>query len=307
MLIPSFRPSQARFSFAVAVLSALVLFLLNVAVAENPLTETEQMIPPSKTAPIDLAKLVRSTPEMIRDGNALFQMNCASCHGANGAGDGVAAPAMNPKPRNFTSLEGWTNGPKISQIFETLQNGLVRNAMPAFTQLSFEERFKLIHFIRSLHPDYPQDSPEDLRTLDQKYGLSKGQDMPGKIPVRMAMMLMAEDGDKHQPITAAASSQTGKAAGGLDGVRLFNKYACTTCHNIDRPDRLVGPSLYDVGSRLNPADIKESIVDPDAKVTPGYPPNVMGTTLKAMGFYNKVTPAELEALVQVLASRKGQQ
>lgn len=34
-------------------------------------------------------------------GKAKFQTLCASCHGAAGKGDGAAAAALNPKPRNL--------------------------------------------------------------------------------------------------------------------------------------------------------------------------------------------------------------
>lgn len=39
--------------------------------------------------------------KMIYDGAGA----CASCHGATGAGDGVAAAALDPKPRNFSTGE----------------------------------------------------------------------------------------------------------------------------------------------------------------------------------------------------------
>jgi mono/diheme cytochrome c family protein len=35
-------------------------------------------------------------------GKAKFQQLCASCHGANGKGDGAAAANLNPKPRNLS-------------------------------------------------------------------------------------------------------------------------------------------------------------------------------------------------------------
>lgn len=35
-------------------------------------------------------------------GAALFATHCAICHGSGGAGDGLAALALNPKPRDFT-------------------------------------------------------------------------------------------------------------------------------------------------------------------------------------------------------------
>lgn len=34
-------------------------------------------------------------------GKAKYDQLCATCHGATGKGDGAAAAALNPKPRNF--------------------------------------------------------------------------------------------------------------------------------------------------------------------------------------------------------------
>jgi mono/diheme cytochrome c family protein len=34
-------------------------------------------------------------------GQALYATHCAICHGGGGAGDGIATPALNPKPRDF--------------------------------------------------------------------------------------------------------------------------------------------------------------------------------------------------------------
>lgn len=38
-------------------------------------------------------------------GKAKFQQLCAVCHGPAGAGDGAAAPGLNPKPRDLGSAE----------------------------------------------------------------------------------------------------------------------------------------------------------------------------------------------------------
>ncbi|RMG68634.1 MAG: cytochrome c [Calditrichaeota bacterium] len=108
-----------------------------------------------------------------------------------------------------------------------------------------------------------------------------------------------------------ATQETAPApAGGTEGAgggpqALFTKYLCTTCHKLDAPGKLVGPSLYDVGSRLSKGEIYEAIMDPDATVAPGFPPGIMSATLKANKFYQKVTPAELKAMVDYLASLKG--
>jgi mono/diheme cytochrome c family protein len=36
-------------------------------------------------------------------GQALFAARCAICHGGGGDGEGIASPAINPKPRDFTT------------------------------------------------------------------------------------------------------------------------------------------------------------------------------------------------------------
>jgi mono/diheme cytochrome c family protein len=37
----------------------------------------------------------------IAEGKKVFETNCAMCHGPEGKGDGAAAAALNPKPRNL--------------------------------------------------------------------------------------------------------------------------------------------------------------------------------------------------------------
>ncbi|MCA9772006.1 MAG: cytochrome c [Myxococcales bacterium] len=41
----------------------------------------------------------------LREIHAEFERRCGVCHGANGQGDGPAAVALSPKPRNFSDKE----------------------------------------------------------------------------------------------------------------------------------------------------------------------------------------------------------
>ncbi len=108
----------------------------------------------------------------------------------------------------------------------------------------------------------------------------------------------------------AGATPSGGAAvalgAGLDGPGVFAAFLCGTCHTIDKPDRLVGPSLFDVGSRLSKAEIYEAVMDPDATLAEGYPGGVMPATLGASGFFQKVSPEEIRALVDYLASHTGE-
>lgn len=116
-------------------------------------------------APVDAKKLVASGAELQPKGQKLFAQNCVTCHGAEGHGDGPAAAALNPKPRNFTADVGWKNGRKVTQIFKTLTQGLQGTPMPAFAGLPAEDRFALAHYVQSLGPKAESDSDADIAGL----------------------------------------------------------------------------------------------------------------------------------------------
>jgi cytochrome c2 len=105
------------------------------------------------------------------------------------------------------------------------------------------------------------------------------------------------------PPTPAAAVPT--AAAGKTGPELVQQWACNTCHKFDGPDKLVGPSLWDIGTRQDANYIRESVLQPDAYVVPDFPPQVMHTTLNGLGFYQQVTLQDLNTLVDYLTSLKG--
>lgn len=59
---------------------------------------------PRPEPPAEYASLkdpLRPTPENLAKGKEIYTANCAPCHGVSGAGDGPAAPSLNPKPADF--------------------------------------------------------------------------------------------------------------------------------------------------------------------------------------------------------------
>jgi mono/diheme cytochrome c family protein len=145
------------------------------------------------TPPVDVNAESKSTPEKINKGKTIFETNCISCHGTEGKGDGAAGKTLNPPPRNFTVLTGWKNGNKISQMFKTLSEGIPGSSMAQFVNLSPEERFSVIHYVRTFNNDFPKDSPEDLKALDIQYSLSAGIKQPNQIPVSSAIKILVNE------------------------------------------------------------------------------------------------------------------
>jgi mono/diheme cytochrome c family protein len=172
-----------------------------------------QLQSPRVVPPVDIMKASIPAGDIIEKGSGLFKMNCSSCHGDDGLGDGPTAAMLDPKPRNFHSLSGWKNGSKITQIYTTLENGIPESAMPAYNYLAPADRIAMIHFVRTLTPEQPKDSEPELRQLEQTYRLSEGMNVAGQIPVKKALQVMI----KEEAATVEAAKKGIEVFDHLDG------------------------------------------------------------------------------------------
>ncbi|MBC8159063.1 MAG: c-type cytochrome [Alphaproteobacteria bacterium] len=96
-----------------------------------------------------------ATNEIIAEGRALYNDNCAICHGAKGLGDGEGAEDLDPKPADLlmmTSMPMATDGFFLWSISDGGE--AFETAMPAFEEiLSEDERWKIIRALRAGLPD----------------------------------------------------------------------------------------------------------------------------------------------------------
>ncbi len=90
--------------------------------------------------------------EAVREGVALFQSNCASCHGEQADGHGAAAGGLTPPPANFRGTDVLARH-SDAYLFYRLTEGKPGTAMPSFRgALSERERWALVTYLRSLTP-----------------------------------------------------------------------------------------------------------------------------------------------------------
>lgn len=100
------------------------------------------------------AKVVKSpltpTPAVVAAGKALYDDKCANCHGDKGKGDGPEADMYDTPPTDLTK-PGLLDGMSDGELFWKISKG--RRPMPVFEkQLNEQQRWQLVHFVRTLAP-----------------------------------------------------------------------------------------------------------------------------------------------------------
>ena len=87
-----------------------------------------------------------SDKKTAEQGEKVAKVNCVSCHGDKGKGNGPAAVALNPKPADWTSVR--VQKESDGEIFWKISNG--RGAMPPWKHLPENDRWDLVNYIRTL-------------------------------------------------------------------------------------------------------------------------------------------------------------
>lgn len=96
------------------------LLLLAAACGKNePAAAPAAPEPAKEAAPLAQAPAAAAPTESAQD---VYNSRCVPCHGASGTGDGPAAAALNPKPRNYTDAT-WQASVTDEQLKKTILYG----------------------------------------------------------------------------------------------------------------------------------------------------------------------------------------
>ncbi len=108
----------------------------------------------------DIKVVPRKQPDLAK-ARPLYAEHCASCHGVDGYGDGVAAVGMSPPPINFHDVARY-NQRTLFGLHSTITQGVSDTAMLAYDQLSDEERWSLAFYVGSMAVDVSSDQASSL-------------------------------------------------------------------------------------------------------------------------------------------------
>jgi mono/diheme cytochrome c family protein len=221
-------------------------------------------------APARAAKL--PPPET---GQPLYELHCLQCHGERGLGDGPAAAVyLYPKPRDFSrglfKIRSTPSGslPADQDLFDTIGRGMPGSAMPGFSQLTAQERWALVSYLKTLVEAYRYRKPE--------------------APVRV---------DPAPPKTAARLTL---------GKEIYRKMECFKCHGEtgqgDGPSAAELSDDWDIPIRVR--DFTDGTYKGGSTDRDLYLRFTTGMTGSPMPAYSddKMTAAERWALVQYVQS-----
>lgn len=86
-----------------------------------------------------------SAPQ-VAQAAAVYQAQCAACHGATGRGDGLAGLQLEPRPVAFTDKDRARERSTFA-LYQAISQGIEGTAMPGFGTISESDRWALAFFI----------------------------------------------------------------------------------------------------------------------------------------------------------------
>lgn len=166
----------------------------------------------AKAAPADIAikarglaaLLVQHYPIPLRParppdytkGKVLYGQLCASCHGANGAGDGPAGINADPPPIAFTD-QARANERSLFALYQVIRQGLKGTSMASYSSLPEEDVWALATYVGAIaYPETREAVGRELLVNDEKLRAKLDMDQyVGTTPAALARELGKPDAE----------------------------------------------------------------------------------------------------------------
>ena len=220
------------------------------------------------------ASVTDAWDEQVARGQNRYQIYCTPCHGPALDGKGTVAgvaldggPRLQVPPANLHSERVTTM--VVGQIYGSIRNGVNAGNMPSYAaQIPVADRWAIVAYVKAAQM--------------AKDAAVQREPVPGK---------------------AVVVDATAKPTAELGG-QLYKAKGCNACHSVDG-SKIVGPTFKGLYGRqedtsagavtADDAYLKESILQPMAKIVTGYPPAMPP---------QQVNDTELASLIEFIKSLK---
>jgi mono/diheme cytochrome c family protein len=204
---------------------------------------------PSLTFPDSVKQDGKVSDAARARGKGRYGIYCAPCHGVAGDGQGTVAqkaldggPRLTVPPPSFHDAR--LKGMPVGKIYAAIELGVNNGNMPSYAmQIPTDDRWAIIAYIRELQ-----------RSRDAS---------------------VADEGGEVVVVANATTSSK------EHGEQLYKAKGCNACHSVDG-SKLVGPSFKGLWGKtegtsagdvvVDDAYLKESLLNPNAKIVNGFPP-----------------------------------
>jgi cytochrome c2 len=268
----------------------IAVFTVAVSMVYTAVAQVLPQLPNHPPANVEMGSNIGSDA-LAEAGAGIFESNCTQCHKAGETGRAPDVSSVGSTAHARAAERSAATGEAYSDIdylleslckpYDYLVEGYGRVMPPQQKALSGGQLLALVAYLQNLGGEATVKGTDVDPVL--RFGCSSAG---GAAP-------------------AAEASAKKMSAGPPE--KVFKDYGCATCHSIDSDEAKSGPSLMTVGARLTTGQLYEAIIAPDASMATGFESNkgLMGGSLKDNGFYDTMTPADYQALVDWLAEKKG--
>lgn len=247
----------------------------------------------AKSAPAQAPAVAVSAEQ---NGARLYGRLCATCHGVEGDGAGLAARFLYPKPRNFRQeqfrMVTTTNMiPSDDDLMHTLERGMPGSSMFSFAHLSLEDRKALVAHVRELV----------RKGLEDR--LKREAAEVGEEPDLKAMAELIKDRTQPGPkLELPATWPEEDAASIARGRELYVKATCAACHGETGKGDGVQEQKDEMGMPIRPRDYTRGIFKGGRDREPLYARIALGVPGTPMPSSSALKPNEIADLVHYIRS-----
>lgn len=146
------------------------------AVTQQPESVVEDSFEIKRTSwrEVEIVDRLEFDDKLVKAGKSLYEAECLQCHGKAGMGDGPASVVMEVKPRNYTTgkfkLKTTPQGkmPTDEDLFRTISAGIAPSGMRPFDDMSPQERWSLVAYVKDLAAkEFPADDEDFISELNE--------------------------------------------------------------------------------------------------------------------------------------------